>query len=177
MAQIVSHNNLAKATNNFLLYENPAVGIRLTYPANWTVTPGHGNVSAVFSNNNSRYTGISVIVDKLAKNITLDNFIESRINQLKKTNFDPMGLFNYLTKHVITSKGYPATRLEYQYVCSADESVCYAVEVWTISCHSLKNDKIYGFTSNTVYRSGINIFDSQFLKTEQKMIDSFEITK
>jgi hypothetical protein len=161
--------------DNFLVYKNSTAGIMILYPNSWTIMPSHGNVSVDFSANDSRYTGLAVIVSKLQKNITLDDFVRLRLNQLNKTHFDPaMGTFQISEfKKFTTTSGYPAQQILYQHICAmaVDASTCQSLEVWIV-----KDSKIYGFKSDTIYLSGLNRFDEKFLETVQKLISSFKIT-
>jgi hypothetical protein len=174
MAQNLTGNTLHSANtikNNLLSYQNSTAGIKILYPDNWIVKPGHGNVSAILSNNDSRYTGLKVIVDRLLKNLTLDDYLASHLNQLKN-HFEPsMGTFSVIkSEPIITNQGYPSVMIQYRYACAPDLSTCEAFEGWMI-----KNDKIYGFKVETSYLSGVNKFDQQFLASVQKIIDSTQI--
>jgi hypothetical protein len=174
MAQKLTGNTLHSANtikSNLLSYQNSTAGLKILYPDNWIVKSGHGNVSAIFSNNDSRYTGLKVIVDRLSKNLTLDDYLASRLDQLKN-HFEPsMGTFSVIKSGpIITNQGYPSDMIQYRYACAPDLSTCEAFEVWII-----KNNKIYGFKVETSYLSGVNKFDQQFLASVQKIIDSIQI--
>jgi len=165
-------DNISKGS--FRIYENSSTGIRMLYPANWTISNGTGNVTVVFSDHGKHPTGLAIMVGKLGNEQSFEKFMRLHLNQLKTIYFDPMGIFNasFKTTNITLARGFPAAKIEYSYVCAPDESSCDAFEVWTPH-----NNMIYEFRTHTIYHGGINPFDPQFLRTAQIMINSLEITK
>jgi hypothetical protein len=87
-SQTAAAQTLPGPEPNYLLYSNPTYGIKLQYPADWQHTEG-GVLERLKANNTvavaefhpaDMSVGVTVSVEKLLKNETLDQYVEESIN-------------------------------------------------------------------------------------------------
>jgi hypothetical protein len=149
--------------SDFLLYENPALGIKIPYPADWEKVQADGNVtfiSPLESNLDVYRDNVIITTKNLLKNITLNQYANIFINELKKNATD----FKYIEENTTTVAG-NNTAYKIVFTTKDRQHDLKAMVVLTI-----KDDKVYLIE----YRSELGAFSNN-LATVQKMINSFEI--
>jgi hypothetical protein len=164
--------------SDFLLYENPTIGIKMEYPASWDKEePIPNGVLFRFSPQNnisdksSRYLLIMVNTMDPQDNMTLDELTDVQIDFLKES-FPNLSLNEY-ESNTTTLAGNPAYKVIFDHKEGGRQQQgdldFRLTQIWTI-----KGDKVYYIT----YReeSGKQEDSDNYLKTIQKMIDSFQIS-
>lgn len=155
--------------DNLLTYDNSTYGVGVKYPQSWTridtldpitgslatfMSPVQANNSDIFQEN------IRLIVQNLAgKNVTLEEYTKTSINEIK--------LFSPDAEIIEQRNTQLANEPAHQVVYSGKEEgyTLKHLQIWTI-----KDNKVYIIT----YTAEINKY-SEYLRTVQKMINSFEI--
>jgi eukaryotic-like serine/threonine-protein kinase len=168
------HSNAFNTTtsNNFLVYTNPDHRIRIDYPSNWKlderpyadkfiayITSTLKNSSDVFP------TTITVSVETLKKNISLDNYTNANLAQAKQS----LPGFQLIDSNATILAGIPAHKIVYTFA-SPDPAIQIpfkSMNIWTI-----KQGKAYNI-SYTQARSQYN----KYLEVTEHMINSFSIIK
>lgn len=154
--------------DNLLTYDNPTYGISIKYPQIWTkeenLDPITGSLATFVSPRQSGsdvfQENLRLIVQDLAgKNVTLDEYTRTYINEIK--------LFSPDAEIVEQGNTHLANRPARQiiYTVNEGEYTLKYFQVWTI-----QDNKAYVIT----YTSETSQY-SDYLKTAQKMINSFEI--
>ena len=163
--------------SDFLLYENPTIGIKMEYPASWDKEePIPNGVLFRFSPQNnisdisSRYLLIMVNTMDPQDNMTLDELTDVQIDFLKES-FPNLSLNEY-ESNTTTLAGNPAYKVIFDHKEGRQQQGDLdfrLIQIWTI-----KGDKVYYIT----YREelGKQEDSDNYLKTIQKMIDSFQIS-
>jgi hypothetical protein len=174
-------NTTANTGSNYLTYNNPILGIRMQYPADWSVqeyaynnsaaynvvagfySPSKtgsqiGNVSGV-SGNFIPYLDILVFT---SNGMSLNDIVQQRINNfLNNSNFV---IDNNESKPFAIKGNHPAQMLVYSVTVGGDEFFR-KIQAWTIF-----DDKVYVIT----FTSQQDLF-SKYVPIVEKMINSFEI--
>jgi PsbP-like protein len=179
-AKIASASKAQNKVTNFLTYENPILGVRISYPSDWLIreysynpaanntvvgffSPSKtasalGNISGV-SGSFVPYVDIFVFA---SKNMSLDKIVKGTIN-----NFLTSRDFALNQSKLITLTGnQPAHMLVYS-VTGAQDEFFKKMQVWAIV-----GGKVYVIT----FTSEAALYPN-YLLTVQKMINSFEIRK
>jgi PsbP-like protein len=178
--QSTTSNTNTIASKNYLLYENPTVGIKMKYPDNWSLrtysyNPALNNTVAGFYSpsktaseigNISGVTGLFVpYVDIFvfpSKNMSLDNIIDSRIDRIQNSTYSLID-----ESEPFTLKGnQPAYTLIYS-INSGKDELFKKMQVYTIY-----NNKVYLIT----FTSQEALF-AEYRPTIQEMVNSFELLK
>jgi photosystem II reaction center protein PsbP len=175
------NTNTADSSSNYLTYDNSVLGIRMQYPANWSVREYAYNKSAAFnvvagfystSKTGSQLGNISGVsgnfvpyLDILVfatNGISLDDIVNERVNNF--LNNPDFAINNNESKPFILNSNHPARMLDYTVTIGGDEFFRKR-QAWTIF-----DDKVYviTFTSQQV------LFPNN-IQTAEKMINSFEI--
>lgn len=178
--QSTTSNTNTIASKNYLLYENPTVGIKIKYPDNWSLrtysyNPVLNNTVAGFYSpsktaseigNISGVTGLFVpYVDIFvfsSKNMSLDEIIDSRIDRIQNSTYS---LIN--ESKPFTLKGnQPAYILIYS-INSGKDELFKKMQVYTIY-----SNKVYLIT----FTSQEALF-AEYRPTIEEMVNSFELLK
>jgi PsbP-like protein len=178
--QSTTSNTNTIASKNYLLYENPTVGIKIKYPDNWSLrtysyNPALNNTVAGFYSpsktaseigNISGVTGLFVpYVDIFvfsSKNMSLDEIIDSRIDRIQNSTYSLID-----ESKPFTLKGnQPAYTLIYS-INSGKEELFKKMQVYTIY-----SNKVYLIT----FTSQEALF-AEYKPTIQEMVNSFELLK
>jgi hypothetical protein len=149
--------------SDFLLYENPTLGIKIQYPTDWKKGGENGNITfiAPIENNLGIYHDNVILTTKrLSKNITLDEYAGIFTSQLKKNATD-----HQIIEENTTTIGGNTTAYKIAFTTKDGQHDLKVMVVLTI-----KDDRVYLIE----YRSDTEAFSNN-LATVQKMIDSFEI--
>ncbi len=150
--------------SNYLIYENR--GVKIKYPSNWEIEElafgsqqgakfwsHQQSVSDTFSEN------LLVVVNPLQQSMTLKEFTEQNIEQIKKI----IPNMNILSSSDTTLNNNQAHKLVLTY--SVNQQNLKSLQIWT-----LKDNKSYVVT----YVAEVGEYNT-FLETAQEMINSFEI--
>ena len=153
--------------SDFLLYENPTLGIKIQYPADWEQkkVQSDGNVTFIspLENHSDMYRDNVIITTKsVLKNITLNDYASTFINELNKNSTD----FKIIEEIPTTLAG-NTTAYKIVFTNTKDGQE-HRLKIMVVL--AIKNDKIYIIE----YSSEAEAY-SNYLATAQKMIDSFEI--
>jgi hypothetical protein len=167
------HSNAFNATtNNYLVYTNPDHRITINYPANWKLDehPYADKFIAYFTsilkNSSDVFPAtISLSVETLKKNISLDKYTDANLVKAKQS----LPGFQLIDSNATILAGIPAHRIEYIFV-SADPAV--QVPFKSMNIWAIKQDKAYNI-SYTQARSQY----TKNLEVLQHMINSFKIIK
>jgi hypothetical protein len=161
-----------KPTSNFLIYENPAIGIKMKYPFDWLKDATRQGVTFVLPtrNNNSSSNPEQLFLARLdtysvpgfPPNISLKTMADGVINGYKRTlpNFQLESYTN------TTLAGSPAVKIIYTFIISKEGSLK-ATDIGTI-----KNNRLYViqyYVPSAKYQN--------YLPILRKIVDSFTITK
>ena len=178
--QSTTSNTNTIASKNYLLYENPTVGIKMKYPDNWSLRTYSYNlalnntVAGFYSpsktaseiGNISGVTGhfvpyVDIFVFS-SKNMSLDEIIDSRIDRIQNSTYS---LIN--ESKPFTLKGnQPAYTLTYS-INSGKDELFKKMQVYTIY-----SNKVYLIT----FTSQEALF-AEYRPTIQEMVNSFELLK
>jgi serine/threonine-protein kinase len=162
----------ATTANNFLVYTNPIHGIRIDYPANWKLDEhpyadrfvAHLTSSLKNSSDVSPAT-ITISVETLKKNISLDNYTNTNLAKAKQS----LPRFHLIESNATTLAGIPAHKIVYTFL-SPDPAIQIpftSMNIWTI-----KQGKAY----NISYTQARSQF-TKYLEVTEHMINSFTIIK
>jgi hypothetical protein len=157
--------------SDFLLYENPTIGIKMEYPANWVkieeeqqafqypnvvvFRPSQQNNSDMFIEN------LTISVESIAQNTTLDEYTDVTVNLYSATNFDLVE-----SDTTTTLAGNPAHKAIFEYRTKGEGNESKLLQIWTV-----KGSKAYRIT----FQADPERY-SEILPIAQKMIDSFKIS-
>jgi hypothetical protein len=151
--------------SDFLLYENPALGIKIQYPTDWEQKKAQTNgnitfISPLKSNLDTYRDNVIITTNRLLKNTTLDAYADTFINELKKNSTD----FKIVEENLITLTG---NTTAYKIVFTTKDG---QHDLKAMVVLAIKNDKVYIIE----YNSEVKAY-SNYLATVEKMIDSFNI--
>ena len=162
----------ATTANNFVVYTNPDHRIRIDYPSNWKLDEHpYANkfiayISSILKNSSDVFPAtITVSVETLKKNISLDNYTNANLAQAKQS----LPRFQLIDSNATIMAGIPAHKIVYTFA-SPDPNVQVpfkSLNIWTI-----KHDKAYNI-SYTQTRSQY----MKYLGVIEHMINSFRIIK
>jgi hypothetical protein len=151
--------------SNFLLYENPTLGIKIQYPADWEEINGQADSKVTFisplqSNLDMYRDNVMITIKSLSKNMTLDEYARMFISGLKNNATD----FKIIEEGPTTLV---ANNTAYKIIFTTKDRQ-YDLKVMTVL--TINDDKVHLIE----YRSEQESY-FKYLVTAQKMIDSFEI--
>jgi hypothetical protein len=174
-------NTLSNTSSNYLTYDNPVLGIRMQYPANWSVQEYAYNNSAAYnvvagfyspSKTGSQLGNISGVAGNFipyldilvfaSNGTSLNDIVQERINNF--LNNSDFAIDNNESKPVTIKGKHPAYMLVYTVTVGGDEFFRKR-QAWTIF-----DDKVYVIT----FTSQQSLF-STYMPIIEKMINSFEI--
>ncbi len=149
-------------SGDFLSYENPDYGIKISYPSGWQQTENENVIAAFVSPKTSASDTVQeslglTMNDLAGQGLTLQKYNEIAINQLKQTFLD----ITILESETASLADNPAHKV----VFTASNRKF--LQIWT-----LKNDLAYIWTFVSVEEGY-----AAYISTAQRMLDSFEITK
>jgi serine/threonine-protein kinase len=153
--------------NNFLTYQDSALGIKIDYPVGWTHELHAGSLvtflASLESDSNTYPAGLGVTVKHLgSRNTSLNEVTKVQIKNLTQSHPD--------FKLVESTNSILAGNIAHKIVFSATDNMIHerkAMQIWTF-----KGDNAYLIT----YKAEPGKY-SKYLPTVQKMIDSFQIIK
>jgi hypothetical protein len=158
---ILCSHLLENMGTEFLVYNNPNLGIIMQYPVGWTVLP-----EKVFKGLGTRFTSVALVrsnpYSTCAVSIkdpaleTLDEFLEQRLDS------KPSSIQRLIESKSTTVNNNPARGLVY-----LDDKGFYAIDFLTIK-------KGRGFIITFVTTKD---YASEYMPIVEKMINSFETTK
>jgi hypothetical protein len=171
MAQNPEQSKNSSNSNNFLTYENPIFGIKISYPANWdkqeNTSSSNDNstlndlvaFSPPFKNNSDIVGKLIVQVDNISdiKPITLANYANDTVSDLRQD-------FR-VSESNATLAGNPAYKIVYTGLEAS-------IDLKAMMVMTIKGDRAYIIS----YTAEPEKY-SYYLPTVQKMLDSFEILK
>jgi hypothetical protein len=161
----------ALAQSNFLTYNNPNLGIRLMYPADWKKSDskdiarifGH-QMGVLFSsqpeNEFDMFSENLFVGGSVVENISLAEFITSAINSLQESQN-----MNIADSSPTTVAGIPAYTIKYFFSMPPVPVDLFGMQIWTV-----KDDKLYSI----IFTSQSDKF-SDYEPIVQRMINSLEI--
>jgi hypothetical protein len=169
------------SNSNYLTYNNPVLGIKMQYPANWSVqeyaynnSAGYNVVAGFYSQSKTgselgNVSGISgpfiPYIDILvfaSNGMSLNDLVQERINNfLNNSNFV---IDNNESKPFTIKGNHPAYMLVYTVTVGGDEFFGKR-QAWTIF-----DDKVYVITFTTQ-----QVLFSNYMQVVDKMINSFEV--
>ena len=153
--------------NNFITYQDSALGIKIDYPVGWTHELHAGSLvtflASLESDSNTYPAGLGVTVKHLgSRNTSLNEVTKVQIKNLTQSHPD--------FKLVESTNSILAGNIAHKIVFSATDNMIHerkAMQIWTF-----KGDNAYLIT----YKAEPGKY-SKYLPTVQKMIDSFQIIK
>ena len=153
--------------NNFITYQDSALGIKIDYPVGWTHELHAGSLvtflASLESDSNTYPAGLGVTVKHLgSRNTSLNEVTKVQIKNLTQSHPD--------FKLVESTNSILAGNIAHKIVFSATDNMIHerkAMQIWTF-----KGDNAYLLT----YKAEPGKY-SKYLPTVQKMIDSFQIIK
>ena len=153
--------------NNFLTYQDSALGIKIDYPVGWIHELHPGSLvtflASLESDSNTYQAGLGITVQHLGSgNTSLNEVTKVQIKNLTQSHPD--------FKLTESTNSILAGNIAHKIVFSATDNMKHertAMQIWT-----LKGDKAYLIT----YKAEPGKY-SKYLPTIQKMIDSFQIIK
>jgi serine/threonine-protein kinase len=160
----------AKTSNNFLTYQNPAYGIKIQYPSDWTVS--HTGLTD-YNNIVGFYAPLGNLSDMIPQRLLLSRTHYSQnisLNDYSKLINDTLkepGLQIVESKSIMLTGGVLAHRVVFIPPAGSAPFKPEIMLVWTA-----KGDNTY-----TLIYNGDAAKYHIFLPTIEKMINSFEITK
>ncbi len=165
-----SETSVTQPSSNFLTYDNTTYRIRIKYPSEWTKSEGISGLTVAFlspieSSSDNFRENLNVIVGNFTQSMTLDEYIDFSINQLKKEITD----FSIIDSSATTLAGNPAHKIIFTGTISGKSGNQGQFLKW-MQVYTIKNNRSYVIT----YCAEVNKH-SYFLDTIQKMINSFEI--
>ena len=153
--------------NNFLTYQDSALGIKIDYPVGWIHELHPGSLvtflASLESDSNTYPAGLGITVQHLGSgNTSLNEVTKVQIKNLTQSHPD--------FKLTESTNSILAGNIAHKIVFSATDNMKHertAMQIWT-----LKGDNAYLIT----YKAEPGKY-SKYLPTIQKMIDSFQIIK
>jgi hypothetical protein len=144
---------------NFLLYENPALGIRIQHPVGWTKVEGDGEVEFIQQKD---IVNFEVEVDN--EEVTLPEYVDRRVSLLRedRQNFSP------IESSRTTISGNPGHKVVYTFVKDDGPragEINKVMRIWTI-----KDAKLY----TVAYISEFEKFPD-YLSLAERMVKSLKI--
>jgi serine/threonine-protein kinase len=168
----VPSNVNAIAVNNFLVYTNPNHGIRIDYPVNWELDEHHYNdkfiahlTSTLKNSSDISPATITISVETLKKNISLDNYTNTNLAKAKQS----LPRFQLIESNATTLAGTPAHKIVYTFL-SPDPAIQIpfkSMNIWTI-----KQGKAYNISYTQTKSQYI-----EYLPVLVHMIKSFKTVK
>lgn len=151
--------------SDFLLYENPALGIKIQYPTDWEQKKAQTNdnitfISPLESNLDTYRDNVIITTNRLLKNITLDEYADTFVNELKRNSTD----FKIVEENLTTLTG---NTTAYKIVFTTEDG---QHDLKAMVVLAIKNGKVYIIEYNSEAEAYSN-----YLATVEKMIDSFKI--
>jgi len=150
----------------FSIYENPAFGIRIKYPSNWTKSEGEMGTVVIFLSEfedikDTYRENLNITFQNLsAQPITLHEYSLMILNQLKLA-ITKFKIVEQISNSTLANN--PANKLIFTYI--QGKWKLKSMQIWTI-----KNTLAYLIT----YVAEIKKF-KKFMEIAKEMIDSFEI--
>jgi hypothetical protein len=163
-------------TTEFAVYDNPSLGIKILYPADWkpfqTSTVNRTIIEfrqKVMNEHDPLSSFMSVSVENLSGTVkTLDVLTKQNIDQANKS----LPNFRLIESNITTLANNPAYKVVSTFTNSGFDDPLYSPQFQTMNIWAIKEDRIYTISYSQTH-SGF----STHLPNIQKMIDSFEITK
>ena len=161
----------AALASNFLTYDNPALGIRLLYPADWEkrdlkdIARSFGQEIGVafnspLENEFDMFSENLFVGGSVGENISLAEFTTSTINSLEES-----ADIDIANSSSTTLAGIPAYTVKYFFSKPVIPVDLLVMQIWTV-----KNDKLYSI----VFTAQSDKFDD-YEPIIQRMINSLEI--
>jgi hypothetical protein len=160
-----------KSADNFLIYDNPQLGIRTQHPNDWITEERQGDsenshiIAFLSQSDDSFEDRIIIEIKNLSAegNIVLDNYVHKHIEDLiRKT---PKSLhFTLIESIPILISGSPGKKIIYKIESEP------GVERKTSEVILVNNHKLY----NIIYVIEANSYDT-YLPITQKIVESFQI--
>jgi eukaryotic-like serine/threonine-protein kinase len=153
--------------NNFLIYEDSTLGIKIDYPAGWTHELHAGGIvtflASLESHSNTYPAGLGIKVQHLkSKNISLNNITKIQIENLSQSHPD----FKLIESTEFKIGGNSAHKIVFS-ATDNKKNERKAMQIWTI-----RGDKAYLIT----YKAEPGKY-AGYLPTIQKMVDSLQFTR
>lgn len=174
-------NTTGNTSSGYLTYDNPILGIKMQYPANWSVQEYPYNNSAAYnvvsgfyspSKTGSQLGNVSGVsgnfipyLDILvfpSNGMSLNDIVQQRINNF--LNNADFAIDNNQSKPFTLKGNHPAYMLVYTVIVGGDEFFRKR-QVWTIF-----DDKVYVITFTSQ-----QALSSNYIPIVDKMINSFEV--
>jgi hypothetical protein len=174
-------DNTSSSSSNYMTYDNPILGIKMQYPADWSVQEYAYNNSAAYNvvagfyspsktgsqlgnvpDESSNFVPYLDILVFSSNGMSLNDIVQDRINnQLNNSDF---AIDNNQSKPFTLKGNHPAYMLVYTVIVGGDEFFRKR-QVWTIF-----DDKVYVITFTSQ-----QALSSNYIPIVDKMVNSFEV--